>query len=134
MVPECRAYIACLPEDTEESTTTGDHAPPNGAEIDDPMTMEDVHHGAGQIQALLIPVSICMMLVVITVRSITYFATNPEKQYIAYASIFKEDDGQTNYQNAMSAVGNALMLLVVVVTMTLGLVLLFKYNCYRAIK
>eukprot|EP01134_Creolimax_fragrantissima_P004448 CFRG4448T1 len=108
----------------------------SGREIDEiqPLSMVDLERAVAEVQALLIPVSLCMMIVVITIRSVTYFTTNPEKQYIVYASVFKEDDSQSNVRNTISALGNAITLIGVVVVMTLVLVLLFKYRCYRAIK
>ena len=36
----------------------------------------DLKYGADQVTALIIPVSICMIVVVATIRSVAYFSTN----------------------------------------------------------
>lgn len=56
---------------------------PNRLLDDDDLEAElDLKYGAQSVVSLIGPVSICMLVVVLTIRSVSYFAENPEQQYL----------------------------------------------------
>lgn len=61
---------------------------------DDRVTAADLKYGAHSVMSLIGPVSICLLAVVATVRSVSYFAENPEQQYLYVLLYIKYTPGQ----------------------------------------
>eukprot|EP00794_Sanderia_malayensis_P020087 gene20087-22057_t len=105
-------------------------APPG--EEDGPDGEEELHYGAKSVLMLITPVSVCLLVVVATISSVTYYSTNYERTYLIYTP-FREESTKTAGERAGFAMLNALIVIGVVLVMTIFLVLLYKYRCYKFI-
>ncbi|KAI6649294.1 PSN [Oopsacas minuta] len=78
---------------------------------------------------LILPVSICMLLVTTAVLSVTSFTDNSNNEYFFYTP-FHEKVSNPGIRFG-EALANALILVAVVLVMTILLVLLYKFRCYK---
>ncbi|KAL3308070.1 hypothetical protein Ciccas_013402 [Cichlidogyrus casuarinus] len=85
--------------------------------------------GAKQIFRLFVPVSICMLLTVITAQLVPFYQKT--QFYLIYTPFHTEnaDAGTTTWQS----LANVLIFMAFVIVGTVILVLLFKYKCYKCI-
>eukprot|EP00730_Choanoeca_flexa_P016500 TRINITY_DN7808_c0_g1_i2.p1 TRINITY_DN7808_c0_g1~~TRINITY_DN7808_c0_g1_i2.p1 ORF type:complete len:305 (+),score=44.84 TRINITY_DN7808_c0_g1_i2:91-1005(+) len=90
----------------------------------------ELKYGAESVLALIKPVSACMIVVIATIRSVTYFSQNDTS--FAYTP-FEADDTESDSQRFGGALLNALIIIAIVVAMTFFLLLLYKYECYKFI-
>eukprot|EP01137_Pigoraptor_chileana_P032245 Opistho-2@21321 len=102
-----------------------------GEEEAEGMSQDDIKHGAAQVINLIIPVSICMMFVVATMQSITYYKDGGGQTL--YYIAFKENDNQSSGEKFGGAIVNVIIIIGVILAMTCLLVVLYKYRCYKAI-
>ncbi|RWS26015.1 hypothetical protein B4U80_04038 [Leptotrombidium deliense] len=91
---------------------------------------EKLKYGAIHVIQLFIPTSICMLFVIITVQSLPYYAddTSVSLPYIPFSEK-SDDDGE----RILSAIGNAAILLAILVVATFVIILLYKCRCYIVI-
>ncbi|CAG5117497.1 unnamed protein product [Candidula unifasciata] len=102
--------------------------PPGGTQEEDE-DEETLMYGAKHVIMLFIPVTLCMVVVVATISSITYYTAGGV--YLIYTPFHDvTDDTGTKLWQSMA---NAVILLCVIVVMTVVLLLLYKYKCYRVI-
>lgn len=89
----------------------------------------ELKYGAQHVIKLFTPVSLCMLLVVLTINSVKFYTT--KDIYLLYTPFHeKSEDTTTKIWNALA---NSLILICVIVIMTFALILLYKHRCYKFI-
>lgn len=101
---------------------------PDENEIDD----ENLHYGAKSVLMLIVPVSVCLLVVVTTIKSVNYYTQN-QGTYLVYTP-FHEEGNITHAEKFGQALANALIMISVILVMTVFLVFLYKCHCYRIIE
>ena len=100
------------------------------ASVRDILEEYDLKYGAHHVIMLFTPVTLCMMVVVITIRSVNYY-TEFDGHYLVYTPFHEtSSDAVTIAWNAMA---NAAILLCVIAFMTVLLILAYKFKCYKLI-
>ena len=90
---------------------------------------EELKYGAKHVIKLFIPVSLCMLVVVATMNTLTFYrSTNIYMIYTPFT-----DQNVDNTTKIIQSFANAFILLIFIVTMTLVLILLYKFRCYNII-
>lgn len=89
----------------------------------------DLRYGAQSIITISIPVSICMILVVATVRSLEFYTDQRSKQYLPYTPFHTEE--ASSGQVVLETFGNALIVLLFIIALTFMLVIMYKFKCYK---
>lgn len=105
--------------------------PPAERELTDEEEMQlELKYGADQVIALILPVSLCMLVVIATIQSVSYYATQDTQ--FAY-SPYSETSSNGGGERFGGALLNAIIIIGIIIVMTMVLVVLYKYRCYRAI-
>lgn len=101
---------------------------PHDSEMDDE---EMLKYGAKSVMMLIVPVSTCLLVVVATIASVTYYTHN-EGTYLVYTP-FHEEGNISQARKAGEAIANAFIVIGVVLVLTIILVVLYKFKCYCVI-
>jgi presenilin 1 len=119
-VPETRVV-----DGSAQRTAPGDYQ--NVAEIRD--DEEELKYGAKHVIKLFAPVSLCMVVVVATISAVNFYSV--KDLYLVYTP-FHEESSDTSTK-VWNAAANSLILMAVIVVMTVLLIILYKYRCYKTI-
>ncbi|CAB3410126.1 unnamed protein product [Caenorhabditis bovis] len=90
----------------------------------------ELSYGASHVINLFLPVTVCMAFVVFTMNTVDFYNKN-DGRHLLYTPFVKDTDDIGEI--ALMSLGNALVMLCVVVVMTVLLIILYKYRCYKII-
>ncbi|XP_075242138.1 presenilin-1-like [Convolutriloba macropyga] len=116
-----------------EADVTGDDENQSTLNETQVIEVQDVKYGAKHIVLVIVPVTVCMIIVCFSITQLDFYQkTNAAIQPTLYYTPLRENnDG--GWGNLGIALLNSLIFVSIVLIMTMVLVMLYKYRCYRVI-
>ncbi|KAI5631151.1 presenilin domain-containing protein [Phthorimaea operculella] len=126
-----RSYGSVEPTEGGGSAPGGSGAPsgPPGPSQEPPMEEMELKYGARHVIKLFVPVTLCMLVVVATMCSISFYSI--KDVYLAYTPFHEESSSAVT--KTWNALANSMILLGVIAMMTVLLIVLYKKRCYKII-
>lgn len=126
--PESSTVSTTVENAGEEYQANGQNGVNGGDE--DSFDEFELKYGASHVISLFVPVSVCMAMVVVTMNTINFYADSGGRHLI-YTPFVSETESVG--EKALMSIGNALVMLFVVILMTTLLIAFYKYRCYKLI-
>ncbi|CAF0778814.1 unnamed protein product [Rotaria sordida] len=118
--------------DPQDHETTHRHRRNEQPDEQRPLNIEHEEifkYGASHVVKLFVPVSLCMLIVIITIKTTSSYT--PGGATWAYTPF--TEDKSTNTQRILFSLANTFIFMGFVITATVILILLYKFKCYKII-
>jgi presenilin 1 len=118
--------------DPQDQETTHRHRRDGNSDEQRPLNSdheEIFKYGASHVVKLFVPVSICMLIVILTIKTTSSYT--PGGATWAYTPF--TEDKPTNTQRILFSLANTFIFMGFVITATIILILLYKFKCYKII-
>jgi presenilin 1 len=119
-----------LTEPSQQQQQRQAHASSSSSTTHEVENEKDLKYGAAHVIRLFVPVSLCMALVIFTMKTIGYFSRD-DGVYLVYTPFTKKTDNTA--EKIIMSFGNAAIVLCVVVVMTSILIALYYFRFYKVI-
>lgn len=118
--------------DSQDQESARRHRPDDQQDEQRPLNTDNdeiFKYGASHVVKLFVPVSLCMLIVIITIKTTSSYT--PGGATWAYTPF--TEDKPTNTQRILFSLANTFIFMGFVITATIVLILLYKFKCYKII-